>query len=81
MKFNRKKFAKAISDKMIDRGISLRDVQKETGVSFSTISRVKSGKEPDVTTLILLLDWLCEKLETYIVYTETVKNRRHDNGI
>lgn len=68
MKFNKKQLALDISSKMIDRGIGLREAAKEIGISYSTVCRVKQGKEPDVNSLMHLLDWLGNKFEDYILY-------------
>ncbi|MGD0165907.1 MAG: helix-turn-helix transcriptional regulator [Gaiellaceae bacterium] len=40
------------------RGLSLRDVAEEIGVSPSTLSRVERGAAPDLATLNKLIDWL-----------------------
>jgi transcriptional regulator with XRE-family HTH domain len=37
---------------------SLRDVAAETGVPFSTLARVESGKLPDLTTFRNIVAWL-----------------------
>jgi transcriptional regulator with XRE-family HTH domain len=37
---------------------SLRQVAAESGVSFSTLSRIETGKDPDLTTLKALCRWL-----------------------
>jgi len=39
-------------------GKSLRDVAAETGVPFTTLSRVESGKLPDLTTFRNIVAWL-----------------------
>jgi transcriptional regulator with XRE-family HTH domain len=40
------------------RGLSLRDLARETGVSNVTLSRIERGKTPDAPTLIRLARWL-----------------------
>ena len=41
-----------------DEGKTLREVSAETGVPFSTLSRVESGKLPDLTTFRNIVSWL-----------------------
>jgi transcriptional regulator with XRE-family HTH domain len=40
------------------RGISLRTVAAETGLSPSTLTRIKAGQKPDADGLLTLLAWL-----------------------
>jgi transcriptional regulator with XRE-family HTH domain len=40
------------------RGISARDVAKETGLSPSTLTRLSHGQKPDADALVSLLVWL-----------------------
>jgi transcriptional regulator with XRE-family HTH domain len=39
-------------------GLSLRELSAETGVPFSTLSRVESGRIPDLTTFRSIVGWL-----------------------
>src|SRR5437660_6199058 len=39
-------------------GLSLRDLSAETGVPFATLSRVESGRIPDLTTFRSIVGWL-----------------------
>jgi transcriptional regulator with XRE-family HTH domain len=39
-------------------GLSLRDLAAETGVPYSTLSRVEAGKLPDLSTFRNIVDWL-----------------------
>jgi transcriptional regulator with XRE-family HTH domain len=39
-------------------GLSLRDLAAETGVPYSTLSRVESGKIPDLNTFRSIVEWL-----------------------
>jgi transcriptional regulator with XRE-family HTH domain len=41
-----------------ETGQSLRDVAAETGVPFATLSRVESGRLPDLTTFRNIVTWL-----------------------
>jgi transcriptional regulator with XRE-family HTH domain len=41
-----------------DEGKSLRDVAAETGVPFTTLARVESGRLPDLTTFRNIVIWL-----------------------
>ena len=65
-KFNIEKFGQAIEERQLGGDLSLRDMAKEIGVSASSLSRIKKGNEPDINSLILILDWLKLKLETFI---------------
>lgn len=40
------------------KGLSLRALAAETGVSYATLSRIERGKTPDGPTLIRLARWL-----------------------
>jgi len=48
----------ALRSRRRDRGMSLRDVAEETGVSFNTLSRVERGFVPDLRNYQLILRWL-----------------------
>jgi transcriptional regulator with XRE-family HTH domain len=48
----------AISAVALHRGISARTVAAETGLSPSTLSRIKDGHQPDADALVTLLAWL-----------------------
>jgi transcriptional regulator with XRE-family HTH domain len=39
-------------------GLSLRQAAAEAGISFSTLTRVESGGQPDLTSFTLLCAWL-----------------------
>jgi transcriptional regulator with XRE-family HTH domain len=39
-------------------GLSLRELSAETGVPFATLSRVESGRLPDLTTFRSIVGWL-----------------------
>jgi transcriptional regulator with XRE-family HTH domain len=39
-------------------GLSLRELAAETGVPYSTLSRVESGKIPDLNTFRSIVEWL-----------------------
>ena len=39
-------------------GLSLRDLAAETGVPYSTLARVETGKVPDLTTFRSIVAWL-----------------------
>ena len=40
-------------------GIAIRDMAKDIGISYSTLSRVERGEMMDGKTLAALLHWLC----------------------
>jgi transcriptional regulator with XRE-family HTH domain len=41
-----------------ERGLSLRDLADETGVSLNTLSRVERGHVPDLANFQRIIDWL-----------------------
>jgi len=59
----------------------LREIAKEIGdVSAATISRIESGKVPDVETFIKICKWLGTPTDTFIKDTENSKpksNKEH----
>lgn len=64
------KLAALVRSKRADRG--LREVADEIGnVSPSTLSRVENGKIPDLTTFLLLCDWIDVPPAELIVQQET----------
>lgn len=59
--FDAQEFGKRIKIKrVIDLNIGVREVEKQSKVSASTISRVENGKLPELQNLILLCNWLGE---------------------
>lgn len=40
------------------RGMSLREVGRATGLSFSTVTRVEQGEDCAVSSAIALLEWI-----------------------
>lgn len=52
------------------RGLALRDVAVQSGVSFNALSRIERGQTCDVSTLRLLLIWLDESEDPRRALTE-----------
>lgn len=48
----------AVSTVARHRGMSMRDVSAETGLSPSTLTRLGQGQKPDADGLVTLLAWL-----------------------
>ena len=68
MKFNNQQFARDIKVKRtIDNDWQLRDVEKKTGVSYSTLSRVENGKGETLDLILYakICKWLGKPMETY----------------
>ena len=64
--FNSKKFRNDIIKKrMIDLFISMDEAGKQIGISKATVSRVESGKLPDIETFIKICIWLETDPRTY----------------
>lgn len=40
------------------RGLTLRQLAAEIGVSSATLCRMESGKDPDAQTMLMVLAWL-----------------------
>ncbi len=66
MKFDSVSFGKAVrTSRVIDRDLDLKDVEKQTGVSIATLSRVENGAKPDVNTLAALCSWMNKTMESF----------------
>lgn len=57
----------ALYARMHTEKLSARDVAKQTGVSASTLTRIKHGKRPDADGLATLLVWLGRGIEDFTV--------------
>lgn len=70
--FNYRKFVKDLVDARFDlehktkKRHGLREMAKVTDISVSTLSRVLSGKNMDIDTLITLCAWMGKKVDVYI---------------
>ncbi|MBD2705525.1 helix-turn-helix transcriptional regulator [Spirosoma sp. BT702] len=53
-----RKLAKALDEKRYKERVTLRELSKELGVSTSTLSRLESGRMPDLTTYIIVCRYL-----------------------
>lgn len=56
-KFNIESFYKALDSVRINREITWKQIAEESGVPASTLTRMSSGKRPDVDSLSALADW------------------------
>jgi transcriptional regulator with XRE-family HTH domain len=56
--FDLPSLARMVRTKREDEGLSVRAAAQAAGVSFSTISRVESGAQPDLTNFLNLCGWL-----------------------
>ena len=59
--------AAAIDAVAAHRGISMRKVATETGLSASTIARLAQGQKPDADGLVTLLAWLNAKASAFTI--------------
>jgi transcriptional regulator with XRE-family HTH domain len=59
--------AAAITTVARHRGISLRTVAAETGLSASTITRLTQGQKPDADALVSLLAWLKADVSAFVI--------------
>lgn len=55
----------AIAAKCVAEGLSARDVAEHTGISASTLTRIKQGQRPDADALVTLLAWLGAPLHLF----------------
>jgi transcriptional regulator with XRE-family HTH domain len=47
-----------IAERRAEEKLSMREAAKEANISFSTLSRVEAGAQPDLTTFLNLCAWL-----------------------
>lgn len=59
--------AAAITTVARHRGISMRTVAAETGLSPSTITRLSQGRKPDADALVTLLAWLKAEASAFAI--------------
>lgn len=55
----------ALYARMHTEKLAYRDVSEQTGVSASTLTRIKHGKRPDADGLVALLVWLGRGIEDF----------------
>lgn len=65
-RFDTKALYKALERKRKEEGKSWSEVSKEIGVSSSTMTRTRHGGRMEVDGMIGMVDWLGEKVETFI---------------
>ena len=64
VRFDSEKFSSFVKSKFFNdmteqmKVISLTDIQKKTGISKSTLSRIMNGKKPDIDTFFTLCNWM-----------------------
>lgn len=57
----------AIYARMHTEKLSAREVAEQTGLSASTLTRIKQGQRPDADGLVTLLVWLERGIEDFTV--------------
>jgi len=57
----------AIYARMHREKLSAREVAQQTGISASTLTRIKHGQRPDADGLVTLLVWLERGIEDFTV--------------
>lgn len=65
-RFDSKALYQALEQERNERGISWADISREIGVSASTITRTRHGGRMEVDGMIAMVDWLGEKVETFV---------------
>lgn len=63
------------------RRLSLRELAEETGISFSTVSRMEQGGCPELLSYIAICNWLRVPFDTYITDSEFTVFRPHEPPI
>lgn len=70
--FNWKGFAGALKTERFrrqyeeEKRIGLRQLGKEAGVNFTTVSRIENGKRADIESVILLCRWMRANVNEFI---------------
>ncbi|MCY3008115.1 MAG: helix-turn-helix transcriptional regulator [Planctomycetota bacterium] len=65
--FDAEGFFAVLDGHRISRGLTWRQVAKESEVSASTLTRMAQGKRPDVDSLASLLAWSSESADSFMV--------------
>lgn len=47
------------------KGIGLREISKDSGISIATLSRIDRGGVPDAITFIRLTEWLRQEIDRH----------------
>ena len=68
-RFDAKSLHKALDEQRQRRDMSWADVSKEIGVSASTLRRTKDGGRVEVDGMLAMVNWLNEKVETFVIET------------
>ena len=68
-RFDAKALHKALDEQRKRRDMSWADVSKEIGVSSSTLRRTKDGGRMEVDGMLAMVNWLNEKVETFVIET------------
>lgn len=66
MKFDKEKFRNDMILGRVSKGMSLRELSLETGVSPATLNRIERNKNVDMDTFCKCLTWLGKKPKKYI---------------
>ena len=68
-RFDAEALHKALDEQRKRRDMSWADVSKEIGVSASTLRRTKDGGRMEVDGMLAMVNWLNEKVETFVIET------------
>lgn len=68
-RFDVKAMHKAIDEQRKRRNMSWADVSREIGVSASTLRRTNEGGRMEVDGMLAMVNWLNEKVETFVIET------------
>ena len=76
-KFNAEAFYIALDAERQSKGITWKQVAKESSVSASTLTRMAQGKRPDVDSMAALAAWSGLSTDSFIQHTD-VDNLKSD---
>lgn len=65
-RFDAKALYDALEKRRMQQGMSWSDISREIGVSSATITRTRLGGRMEVDGMIAMVDWLGEKVETFV---------------
>lgn len=65
-RFDAKALYRALDQQREDRGMTWADISREIGVSPSTLTRTRHGGRMEVDGMLAMVDWLEEKVETFV---------------
>ena len=76
LQFQYEKFGKAFKKyRVIDKNASMKEVEEATGLGRATISRIESGKNGDIDSILNMCDWMNVSINSFVKRRKNVKAR------